>query len=244
MRPGPGVSAAAEPDDRRRAALAAGLDAVRARVRDASAAAGRPEGDVTLVAVTKGFPARDVRLLAELGVADIGENRDQEAREKAAACADLPLRWHFVGQVQTNKARSVARYADWVHAVDRARLVSALDAAAARAGRPLTCLVQVALDDDTGRGGAVPAEVPALADAVAAAGRLTLGGVMAVAPLGGDPRAAFTRLARVAESVRAAHPQARAVSAGMSADLEEAVACGATHVRVGSALLGNRAPLR
>jgi PLP dependent protein len=161
-----------------------------------------------------------------------------------AACPDLPVRWHFVGQVQTNKARSVARYADWVHAVDRPRLVHALDAAAARAGRRLTCLVQVALDDDPGRGGTVAADVPELADAVAAADALDLGGVMAVAPLGADPRAAFTRLARVAEEVRAAHPQARAVSAGMSADLEEAVACGATHVRVGSALLGNRPPLR
>lgn len=238
------MSASAPPDDERRAALTDGLATVRARLRAACAEAGRPPGDVTLVAVTKTFPARDVRLLAELGVTDVGENRDQEAREKAAACADLPLRWHFVGQLQTNKARSVARYADWVHAVDRPRLVSALDTAAARAGRRLTCLVQVALDDETGRGGALPSDVGALADAVAGAGSLELGGVMAVAPLGGDPRAAFARLAEVAEGVRATHPQARAVSAGMSADLEEAVLCGATHVRVGSALLGNRPSLR
>lgn len=196
---------------------------------------------MTLVAVTKTFPASDVRLLAELGVRDIGENRDQEAREKAAACAGLDLTWHFVGQLQTNKARSVARYASVVHSVDRLRLVQALERAVAsvRSG-PLRCLVQVRLDDEPGRGGADPAAVPDLADAIAAAPGLLLQGVMAVAPLGVDPEPAFARLAEVAELVRSRHPDATWISAGMSDDLEAAVRHGATHVRIGRGLLGAR----
>lgn len=224
--------------------VAAGLAAVEQRLVAACAAAGRDRGELTLVAVTKTFPASDVRLLAALGIRDIGENRDQEAAPKARACADLDLTWHFVGQLQTNKCRSVARYASVVHSVDRPRLVRALDAAAAQAGRALTCLLQVRLDRAPGRGGAPPDQVPALAEAVAAAPALDLGGVMAVAPLGEDPAAAFVRLADVAARLRADHPAARIVSAGMSADLEQAVAAGATHVRVGSALLGARPPLR
>lgn len=232
----------AAPDDRRDE-LAANLAAVRQRVADACAGAGRDVGDLTLVVVTKTFPADDVRRLAGLGVTDVGENRDQDAAPKALACADLALRWHFVGQLQTNKARSVATYADVVHAVDRPRLVAAIDTAASKAGRVVRALVQVDLDETgagEGRGGARPDDVPALADALAAAQHLELGGVMAVAPLGGDPRAAFDRLARIAERVRRDHPRATDVSAGMSADLEAAVAAGATHLRVGSAVLGRR----
>ncbi|WP_345363868.1 YggS family pyridoxal phosphate-dependent enzyme [Actinoallomurus liliacearum] len=220
--------------------LTANLAAVRERVAKACAAAGRSVDEVTVIAVTKTFPASDVRLLAGLGVTDVAENRDQEASAKAAECRDLPLRWHFVGQLQTNKVRSVASYSDVVHSVDRERLVTALSRAAAQADRSLHCLVQVALDDAEGRGGVRPGGVPALADAIASAPGLTLGGVMAVAPLGGDPAAAFGRLAEVAAALRAAHPGATMISAGMSGDLEEAVACGATHVRVGTALLGGR----
>ncbi|MEV5711588.1 YggS family pyridoxal phosphate-dependent enzyme [Actinoallomurus sp. NPDC052274] len=220
--------------------LTANLAAVRERVAKACAAAGRSADEVTVIAVTKTFPASDVRLLAGLGVTDVAENRDQEASVKAAECRDLPLRWHFVGQLQTNKVRSVASYSDVVHSVDRERLVTALSRAATQAERSLRCLVQVALDDAEGRGGVRPGGVPALADAIAAAPGLTLGGVMAVAPLGGDPAAAFGRLAEVAAALRAAHPGATMISAGMSGDLEEAVACGATHVRVGTALLGGR----
>ncbi|WP_119729822.1 YggS family pyridoxal phosphate-dependent enzyme [Thermomonospora amylolytica] len=224
----------------RRDELAANLRTVRERIAAACAAAGRDPAEVTLVAVTKTFPASDVRLLAGLGVADVGENRDQEAAAKAAECADLPLTWHFVGQLQTNKARSVAGYADVVHSVDRTRLVTALSSAAVRAGRTLRCLVQVSLDERPGRGGAAPSEVPELADLIAASDGLELGGVMAVAPLGADPAPAFARLAGVAERLRAAHPSATVISAGMSGDLEQAVACGATHVRIGTALLGGR----
>lgn len=226
--------------EERRAELAEGIAGVRARIAAACAAAGRDEDEITLIAVTKTFPASDVRLLAGLGLTDVGENRDQEARPKAAECADLPLTWHFVGRLQTNKARAVAGYADVVHSVDRSRLASALSDAAVRAGRTLRCLVQVSLDEVEGRGGASPPDVPALADAIAEAGGLELGGVMAVAPLGADPAPAFARLAGIAERVRRNHPGAWIVSAGMSGDLEQAIACGATHLRVGTALLGGR----
>lgn len=224
----------------RRAELAANLAGLRARLERACAAAARDPGEVSVVAVTKTFPATDLRLLAELGVTDIGENRDQEARRKHDACADLPLRWHFVGRLQTNKCRSVAGYADVVHSVDRPVIVDALSKAALGHGRSVIALVQVALDDAPGRGGAAPGDVPALADAVVASGSLSLGGVMAVAPLGGDPDAAFARLAQVAARLRARHPSATIVSAGMSGDLEAAVRHGATHVRIGTALLGHR----
>jgi pyridoxal phosphate enzyme (YggS family) len=203
---------------------------------NAARAAGRSPDELTLIAVTKTFPASDVRLLAELGVTDVGENRAQEAAAKHAE-AGVPPRWHFVGTLQRNKAGLVASFADVVHSVDRAELVTALDRAGAT---PLDVLMQVSLDDAAGRGGARAADVPALADLVAAADRLRLRGVMAVAPLGADPAAAFARLAETAARVRAAHPGATWISAGMSGDLEAAVAAGATHVRIGTALLGRR----
>lgn len=234
-------------DDERSVELAGALAAARRRIDAACAAAGRRAGDVTLVVVTKTFPADDVRLLAGLGVRDVGESRDQEAAPKAEACSDLPLTWHFVGRLQTNKAASVARYASWVHSVDRARVVAALARGARRAGRELDVLLQVALDTDPAeaarRGGAAPGEVPRLAEEVANADGLRLRGVMAVAPLGEEPRPAFDRLAEVARRLRESHPEADAVSAGMSGDLEPAVAAGATHLRVGTAILGSRPPL-
>ncbi|HEX2312321.1 MAG TPA: YggS family pyridoxal phosphate-dependent enzyme [Thermomonospora sp.] len=234
----------AAPTDTRAGELAGNLAAVRARIAVACDAAGRDPAALTLIAVTKTFPASDVRLLAGLGITDVGENRDQEAAPKAAECADLPLTWHFVGQLQTNKARAVAAYADVVQSVDRPRLVTALSAGAVRAGRTLRCLVQVSLDEDPDqRGGAAPGRVPELADLVAGAENLELGGVMAVAPLGADPLPAFERLAEVAARVRAAHPDATVISAGMSGDLEQAVACGATHLRIGTALLGGRSAI-
>lgn len=229
--------------DDRLAELAANLGRVRSRLTSACQAAGRDPEAVSLVAITKTWPADDVRRLAALGVRDVGENRDQEARPKAAACADLGLVWHFVGQLQTNKARSVAGYADVVHSVDRPRLVAALDRGAAEAGRAVGVLLEVALDGEAGRGGATPAEVPALAAQVAESAALRLLGVMGVAPLGADPAQAFARLAAVSAALRSEHPKAGWISAGMSGDLEAAIAAGATHVRVGTALLGRRAPL-
>jgi pyridoxal phosphate enzyme (YggS family) len=221
--------------------LAANLAEVEARVVAACAAAGRRRDEITVVAVSKTWPAADVALLRDLGVHDFGENRDAEARAKAAAVPEV--RWHFVGAVQTNKARSVASYADVVHSVDRPALVEALSRGAQRADRVVDVLVQVSLDGASGRRGADPVDVPALADQAAAAAGLQLTGVMAIAPLDADPAAAFARLATVADAVRRQHPQARLVSAGMSADLEAAVEAGANVLRVGTALFGTRPPL-
>lgn len=240
----------------RRAQLAANLAQVEDRIAAACAAAGRRRDEVTLIVVTKTYPASDVRILAELGVRHVAENRDQDAAPKAAECADLPLTWHFVGQLQTNKVRSVVSYADVVQSVDRPKLVDALSRQADRAGRELGCLIQVALDADvpggggsgvaaTGtRGGVAPEGIEELADRIADAPGLWLGGLMTVAPLAGPyagrERAAFERLMDFSTTLRAAHPAANMVSAGMSADLEHAVAAGATHVRVGTAVLGVR----
>jgi len=227
-------------DSSRRDELAARLTAVRERISAACAAAGRKPQDVSLVAVTKTFPASDVRLLSGLGVRDFGENRDAEAAPKAAQCADLDLVWHFVGQLQTNKAASVARYATFVHSVDRLRLVRALGVAARRAERVIECLIEVSLDGDPARGGALAGEVPGLAEALMAEAGLVLAGVMAIAPLGMPPADAFARLLDSAAAVRAVRPAATVISAGMSGDLEAAIAAGATHVRIGTALLGDR----
>ncbi|MDR6865328.1 YggS family pyridoxal phosphate-dependent enzyme [Phycicoccus sp. 3266] len=225
----------------RRAELARNLAAVHARIEAACAAAGRDPAEVTLIAVTKFFHAADVDLLAELGVRAVGENRDQEAAAKfAEVTRRADLRVHFIGQLQSNKAHSVVSYADVVQSLDRPKLVGALDRAAGRAGRRLEVLVQVALDEAEGRGGVPPAQAPALADAVAGSEHLDLRGVMAVAPLGADPAPAFARLRHVADGIRAAHPDASWISAGMSGDLEQAVAHGATHLRVGTAILGSR----
>jgi pyridoxal phosphate enzyme (YggS family) len=226
----------------RRDELRGRLASVQERIAVACAAAGRDPGEVTLVAITKTYPASDVRRLFELGVRDVGENRDQEAAPKAAECADLApdLTWHFVGQLQTNKCASVVRYARVVHSVDRLRLARALGRQARKAGRVITCLVQVSLDADPGRGGAVPAQVPELAAAVAAEESLLLGGVMAIAPLGVPPVRAFALLPAAAAAVREVRPEAVMISAGMTGDLEAAIAAGATHVRVGTALLGDR----
>jgi pyridoxal phosphate enzyme (YggS family) len=232
----------------RLAEIAANLAAVEERIASACAAADRSRDELTVVAVTKTFPASDVAHLASLGLHDLGENRHQDAAPKVAECAAsglTGLRWHFVGQLQTNKAAAVAAYSDVVHSVDRVKLVRALERGAADAGRSVTCLVQVNLGGpvEAGRGGVEPTGTLEVAAEVAASGSLTLGGVMAVAPLGGDARRAFARLRDLAEEVRTAYPHAVMVSAGMSGDLEEAIAEGATHLRVGTALLGSRPPL-
>jgi pyridoxal phosphate enzyme (YggS family) len=232
------------PAVQRRTELAARLAEVTDRIDAACAAAGRDAAEFTLIAVTKTRPLADVRLLSELGVTDFGENRDQEAAPKAAACADLPITWHFVGQLQTNKAPSVVRYADVVHSVDRLRLVRALGTAARAAERVLTCLVQVSLDGDPSRGGAPAGQVPAVAEALEAEPGLLLGGVMAVAPLGMEPAAAFAALRERSAAVRSVRPDAAIISAGMSGDLEPAIESGATHLRIGTALLGARPPVR
>jgi PLP dependent protein len=222
--------------------LEVGLARVRDRIAAAEAAAGRAAGDVGLVVVTKFFPASDVRLLAGLGVTDVGENRHQEAEAKAAESTDLDLRWHFIGGLQSNKAAAVAAYADVVESVDRAKLLGPLGRGAQQRGRQVEVLLQVSLDppDHGQRAGVAPDGLAALAEAAAGADGLVLRGLMAVAPLGEDPAAAFDRLARIRAGFLADHPEATVLSAGMSGDLEQAVAAGATHVRVGSAVLGSR----
>ncbi|MGB6456958.1 MAG: alanine racemase [Streptosporangiaceae bacterium] len=255
----------------RLAELGANLAAVRSQIAAACAAAGRNPAEISLIAVTKTFPVSDIMLLSQLGVTDIGENRDAEAAPKAAACAaaGIMLRWHFVGQLQVNKAARVASYADMVHSVDRIRLAEALGRRSGAAGRVISCLVQVSLDDPgrvdgpagtgpdgtgeggtgqggpgraDGRGGADPGEVSAVAAVIAAQPSLRLAGVMGVAPLGQPAGPAYARLRELAEAVRTAYPDARVMSAGMSADMGEAIQQGATHVRIGTALLGGRRP--
>lgn len=230
--------------------LRAALAEVRGRIASACAAAGRDESEVRLLAVTKRFPADDVVRLADLGVADFAENKDQEAAEKVAEVArarpDLPIRWHMVGRLQRNKARSVARWADEVQSVDSVRLADALTKAVAsaresgeRAG-PLDVLVQVSLDGAEGRGGCLVEDVPALLDRIARSGELRARGLMAVAPLEGDPEAAFARLGSLFLALRQDHADLIELSAGMSGDLDHAIAHGSTCVRVGTALLGER----
>ncbi len=234
--------------DARSAELADNLARVRGSIATACTKAGRRSDEVSLIVVTKTRPPSDVRLLAGLGVTDIGENRDQEISGKFAACGDLALRWHFIGQLQTNKCASVVRYAQVIHSVDRSRLVAAIDKAVLDEQQvaPVTCLVQVNLDgtDDLGRGGIQPSQAPALAAEIAARDGLVLGGVMGVAPLVGDPREAFDQLVQVSAAIRQDHSAASMVSAGMGSDFAAAIGAGATHVRIGTAVLGHRRPLR
>lgn len=223
------------------------LRAVRRRIADAARAAGRAPGSVALLAVSKTRTAADVRVLAGLGQQDFGENRAQELLGKAAELGErpdaAPVRWHFIGQLQRNKAPAVARLGAVVHSVDRVSLARVLDRVG-QEGRSVEVLVQVDLGGPAGelgrRGGVPPEEVPALADAVALLPGLRLRGLMAVAPRGEDPRPAFDRLAALAVRVRTDHPEAVDLSAGMSGDLEEAIAAGATIVRVGTAVFEDR----
>jgi pyridoxal phosphate enzyme (YggS family) len=226
----------------RRDELAANLDAVRRRIEEAATTAGRDPAEVTLIAVTKYFPASDVRLLAELGVTDVGENRHQEAQDKAAECRDLDLRWHFIGGLQSNKAAAVTSYADVVESVDRAKLVNPLNRGAHERGRDVDVLLQVSLDPPgrEGRAGAHVEDLESLAAAVEEAGMLRLRGMMAVAPFGEDPAPAYDRLAGIHRAFVSVRPEATWLSAGMSGDLEHAVQAGATHVRLGTAVLGPR----
>ncbi|WP_206758282.1 YggS family pyridoxal phosphate-dependent enzyme, partial [Frigoribacterium sp. CFBP 8754] len=211
---------------------------VASGVSDAARAAGRDPASVTTIVVTKFHPASLVRELHALGVRDVGENRHQEAQAKSAETADLEgLRWHFVGQLQSKKARQARRYAAAVHSLDRASVVDALGS---DDGTWVDGFVQVNLTDDPGRGGVAEAEVDALVERVLATPGLRLRGVMAVAPLDAPARPAFERLRLVSERVRAVAPDADQISAGMSQDFADAIAEGATHLRIGTAITGSR----
>ncbi|MFD8491633.1 YggS family pyridoxal phosphate-dependent enzyme [Amycolatopsis sp. NPDC059657] len=234
----------------RLAELEANLAEVEDRIARACAAAGRARDEVRLLAVTKTFPASDAALLADLGVTHMAENRDQDASVKVAEMAvlrpDAAIRWHMVGSVQRNKARSVARWADEVQSVDSPRLAAALAKAVRSAldegqrTAPLDVLIQVSIDGDPARGGCPIGQISALAEEITLTGDLNLGGLMAVAPIGADLDKAFHTLGQASERLRQDHPNARELSAGMSNDLEQAIAAGSTCVRVGTALLGRR----
>mgnify|MGYP002653069024 CR=1 FL=1 len=226
--------------------LAAALEQLVGRVRDACHAADRAPDSVRLLPVTKFFPASDIEILYGLGCREFGESREQEASGKVAALANDAIGWHMIGRLQRNKARAVAKWASTVHSVDDPRLVAALDSGAGDAlaagtrSSALRVLLQVSLDDDPARGGATPDAIPALAESVAAATNLELGGVMAIPPLGQAPERAYERLALVHEDLLRGYPKATDRSAGMSGDLEVAVRYGSTCVRVGTALMGAR----
>ncbi len=216
--------------------LGARLAAVRAGVADAAAAAGREPGEISIIVVTKFHPASLVRELYALGVRDFGENRHQEAAPKAAELAALDIAWHFVGQLQSKKARAVREYARFVHSVDRDSVVTALETPAAELG----VFLQLNLTDDPARGGIAPERLDSLAERVLAASGLRLLGLMAVAPLGEEPRRAFERVRLASERLRRSAPAAVGLSMGMSADYREAILEGATHLRIGTAITGNR----
>jgi pyridoxal phosphate enzyme (YggS family) len=212
------------------------FERVTAEVADAVDAAGRDPGEITTIVVTKFHPASLVRGLYDLGVREVGENRHQDAEPKAAELRDLELRWHFIGQLQTNKVRAVMAYASDIQSVDRDSLVSAM----AATGTPIDAFIQLNLTDDANRGGVLPANLAALVERVLEAGTIRLKGLMAVAPLGDEPRRAFERVRLASEGMRTIAPTATALSMGMSGDFREAILEGATHLRIGTAITGNR----
>jgi PLP dependent protein len=222
----------------RREELRSNLERAQARVALACQAAGRPVDEVTIVAVTKTWPSSDIRHLAALGVRDIGENKDQEGRSKWSDLVDseFSLTWHFLGQIQRNKATRIGQWADVIHSVDRVEILDPL----IRSERPLDVLIQVNLDPQPGRGGVQPAGIDQLAQAIASRPALALRGLMVVPPQSTEPRAAFEEIQRLHQRLLLSHPEARWLSAGMSGDVEEAIACGATHVRLGTSILGSR----
>ncbi|CAN5425482.1 YggS family pyridoxal phosphate-dependent enzyme [soil metagenome] len=217
--------------------LAERLAEVRAGVSAAAAEAGRGVHEITTIVVTKFHPASLVRELAALGVREVGENRHQEAQAKAAELADLDIGWNFIGQLQSKKARQVRAYAHSVHSLDRASVIEALGTTD---GSSIECFVQLNLTDDPGRGGVHADELERTTELVLATPGLELLGVMAVAPVGEEPRPAFVRVREASERMRRLAPAARFISAGMSGDYREAILEGATHLRIGSAITGNR----
>lgn len=213
---------------------------IRERIDKAARKSGRVGEDIVAIAVTKTFPPQDVRVLQELGFREFGENRVAELQAKAAEDYEGAVTWHMLGQLQTNKVNHAVRAANFVHSCDRLRLVNALQRAASNQEKRVGVLIQVRLDEDPARGGIEPDEVPALAEAVARAEMLDLKGIMAMAPLEGDPARAFERVQEVSQRLVSDHAHANWISAGMSNDFEIAIAHGATHVRLGRGLLGTR----
>lgn len=224
--------------------LSARLAIVRGGIADAARSAGRPVGDITTVVVTKFQPVSLVRELLELGVRDFGESRHQEAQAKAAELAGNGITWHFVGQLQGKKARQVRAYSSVIHSVDRESLVTALgtplDSASTDASDGVDCFVQVNLTEDPARGGVSIPDLAPLVERVLGTPGITLLGLMAVAPLGAEPRRSFALVAELGAQMRSMAPKAQFLSMGMSQDYAAAIAEGATHLRIGTAITGNR----
>lgn len=220
--------------------LAQRLESVQADIADTAAQAGRDPSSITTIVVTKFHPPSLVSDLVELGVRDFGESRHQEAQPKAAELAQLALTWHFIGQLQSKKARAVRDYARVIHSVDRSSLVAALTHLPDSHEVATDVFIQINLTDDPDRGGVRPEQLDGLADAAAGAAGLRLRGLMAVAPVEGDPRRAFAAVRELSERLRLSHPDATALSIGMSGDFREAILEGATHLRIGTAITGNR----
>jgi pyridoxal phosphate enzyme (YggS family) len=220
------------------------LNLVRERIKSAALAANKDPGDINLIAVTKNFPIPDLLTLYEAGVRDFGENRDQEAREKVA---QLPsdIRWHFQGQIQSNKLKSITQWATYVHSVDQFRYAKMISDFTEGANRSI--FIQISLDNQVKvdeesqtRGGVNPDTLLQLADEITQLPKVNLLGVMAVAPLNGSVTEAFSQMAQFSSILVKSHPQARALSIGMSGDFEEGIKHGATHLRIGTSILGNR----
>jgi PLP dependent protein len=216
---------------------------VRSRIRQAAIAAGRDPSTVTLVAVTKAQTAQSIRVAATAGVTDFGENYLQEALAKMDQLADLPLLWHFIGGIQSNKTRAIAERFDWVHSVDRLSVARRLSEQRPYHAPPLNLCIQVELVPEPNKGGIAPDETGPLAAAVAELPRVCLRGLMCVPPPQADAaaeRAVFARLRSLLEALNASGHKLDTLSMGMSGDFESAIAEGATLVRIGTALFGSR----
>lgn len=219
----------------RQAEIAENLAEVKERIKRAANLANRNPGEIELIVVTKTFPVSDVEILRDLGESNFGENRDQEAGPKAEA---VSATWHFQGQIQSNKIKSIAEWADVIHSISSAKEILKF----AQSPRKHQIFLQVSLDGKEERGGAQPDELAALAELVNESNNLELMGLMAVGPLGVDPDRAFSDLAQINQGFSANFPNVRYLSAGMSGDFESAIIHGATHIRVGSSILGSRSP--
>lgn len=211
------------------------------RIDQAARGVGRHPSEVELVVITKNHPASLVLDLIALGAANFGENRDQEAAPKAREVSDAtsaPARWHFVGQLQSNKARSALSYSAVLHSLDRTSLLQAINKL--ELAKPVQAFIQLNLTDDPARGGIQPTDLPAFAESVLHSDRIELLGVMGVAALDRDPRIDFETIAQASLALQKLNPAAKFISAGMSHDFEQAIELGSTHVRIGTAITGNR----
>ena len=222
----------------RKVEIAANLQEVRDRISRAADLADRDPAEIELIVVTKTFPITDIEILSELGEHHFGENRDQEAAPKALAISGTSTTWHFQGQIQSNKIKSISQWADVIHSISTAKEILKF----AQSPRTHQVFLQVSLDGELERGGANPNELADLAELVNESNNLELMGLMAVGPLGVDPEIAFADLAQINQGFVSDFPNAKYLSAGMSGDFESAILHGATHIRVGSSILGSRSP--